>query len=121
MDGPSTARDSHKITVRSSVTESLRACGLSGLQIDKEELKQKLMMPQYLRLAIRDCIRLEDPTAGESHFIGSKTEGDSNVKPPEAPMVIFINRKSGGRLGPVLKERLQYLMGAEQVMYIIFI
>ncbi|KAI9125477.1 hypothetical protein K1719_002895 [Acacia pycnantha] len=115
MDGPSTARDSHKITVRSSVTESLQACGLSGLRIDKEELKQKLMMPQYLRVAMRDCIRLEDPTAGESHFIGSKSDGDGNVKPPEAPMVIFINRKSGGRLGPVLKERLQYLMGAEQV------
>lgn len=118
MKSPSTAGDTHKIAVRSSVIESFRACGLSGLRIDKEVLKQKLTMPEYLRFAMRDCIRLQDPTAGESHF--RRNKGAGNVEPPEAPMVVFINPKSGGRHGPVLKERLQYLMSEEQVIFTLF-
>ncbi|KAF7838075.1 diacylglycerol kinase 7 [Senna tora] len=113
MEPSSATGDTHKITVRSSVIESFRACGLSGLRIDKEELKRKLTMPQYLRFAMRDSIRLQDSTAGESRFIHDK--GDGNVDPPEAPMVVFINPRSGGRHGPMLKERLQYLLSEEQV------
>ncbi|KAI4335464.1 hypothetical protein L6164_014108 [Bauhinia variegata] len=113
MDSPSATGDTNKIAVRSSVIESFRACGLSGIRIDKEELKKKLMMPQYLRLAMRDCIRLQDRTAGESRFIRDK--GDEEIKAPETPMVVFINPRSGGRHGPMLKERLQLLMSEEQV------
>lgn len=93
--------------------ESFRNCGLSGMRIDKEDLKRKVLMPQYLRLAMRDSIQTKDPSGGDGRrLVGSENE---NVEAPEAPMVVFVNSKSGGRYGPVLKERLQVLMGAEQV------
>lgn len=75
------------------------------------------MMPKYIRTAMRDCIRLEEVSGGENRFLSDG--GEANVETPETPMVIFINRKSGGRLGPKLKERLQYLMGEEQVTYLL--
>lgn len=34
---------------------------------------------------------------------------------PESPLVAFVNPRSGGRLGPVLKTRLQELIGEDQV------
>ena len=69
-------------------------------------------MPEYLRLAMVEAIRAKDADAGvEIWRSGSRIE----VSPSEAPMVVFINSRSGGRLGNVLKKRLQELMGAEQV------
>ncbi|BBG92915.1 diacylglycerol kinase 7 [Prunus dulcis] len=94
-----------------------------GMTIDKEELKKKLLMPQYLRFAMRDSIRLKDPSAGESRLPGSRdlvataTAENEDQTPPESPMVVFINPRSGGRHGPMLKERLQMLMGEEQLTY----
>ncbi|KAL2338592.1 hypothetical protein Fmac_013038 [Flemingia macrophylla] len=115
MGSPSTAvaADTNKIAVRSSIVESLRGCGLSGIRIDKEELKKQLTMPQYLRYAMRDSIRLKDPAAGESRYI-NRNHGEDAAAPP-SPMVVFINPRSGGRHGPALKERLQQLMSEEQV------
>ncbi|XP_050119456.1 diacylglycerol kinase 4 [Malus sylvestris] len=119
MDSPSSSTT--RITARSSMIDSFRGCTLSGMTIDKEELKKKLLMPQYLRFAMRDSIRLKDPRAGESRLPGSRdlvaTAAVENVEetPPESPMVVFINPRSGGRYGPMLKERLQLLMGEEQV------
>ncbi|KAK9275424.1 hypothetical protein L1049_022688 [Liquidambar formosana] len=113
MDPPSSTNgggDSTRITARTSVIESFRGCGLSGIRIDKEDLKRKILMPQYLRLAMRDSIRSKDTSAGDRHLNGSGT-----VDPCDSPMVVFINSHSGGRYGPVLKERLQELMGEEQV------
>ncbi|RDY03428.1 Diacylglycerol kinase 7, partial [Mucuna pruriens] len=119
---PSTTGDTSKVALKSSSTsssssivESLRGCGISGgIRVDKEELRQKLTMPQYLRFAMRDSIRFKDPSAGESRCIRSKD--DHNVVAPSTPMVVFINPRSGGRHGPFLKERLQHLMSEEQVL-----
>jgi len=94
--------------------ESLRGCGISG-NVDKEELRQKLTMPQYLRYAMRDSIRFNNAAAGESRR-GIRSQDDYNAVAPSAPMVVFINPRSGGRCGPFLKERLQYLMSEEQVI-----
>ncbi|KAL5548975.1 hypothetical protein UlMin_004206 [Ulmus minor] len=110
-----------RIAARSSVIDSFRGCGLSGMRIDKEELKRKLLMPRYLRFAMRDSIRFKDPSAGESRLPGrgdiavAVDENAGESVPPESPMVVFINARSGGRHGPMLKERLQQLMGEEQV------
>ncbi|KAF5742872.1 diacylglycerol kinase family protein [Tripterygium wilfordii] len=114
MDSPSTTRNAS----RSSMIESIRACGLTGTRIDKEELRRKMSMPLYLRSAIRDAIRLKDAVAAaETHYKGA--DGGAGLiqdyTAPEGPMVVFINPRSGGRHGPVLKERLQQLMGEEQV------
>uniref|UniRef100_A0A7N0ZYA6 Diacylglycerol kinase n=1 Tax=Kalanchoe fedtschenkoi TaxID=63787 RepID=A0A7N0ZYA6_KALFE len=102
-----------RIAARTSVLDSLRGCGLSGVRIDKEELKRELLLPLYLRQAMLESIRAKDARAGVSR-IRESSEGEGE-KAPEGPMVIFVNSKSGGRYGPVLKERLQVLMGQEQV------
>ncbi|XP_019056868.1 PREDICTED: diacylglycerol kinase 7 isoform X4 [Tarenaya hassleriana] len=95
---------------------SKRGCGLKGLTwvgVDREELRRRLAMPEYLRLAMRECIRRRDATAIPDHLL--LPGGATADMAPEAPMVVFINPKSGGRHGPVLKERLQQLMTDEQV------
>ncbi|XP_022730720.1 diacylglycerol kinase 4-like isoform X2 [Durio zibethinus] len=117
MDSPKSAGDSStaRIVVRSSMMDSIRACGLSGLagvRIDKEELRRRLLMPQYLRLAMQDSIRKKDVDGGDQHFL---SRGSDDVPYPESPMVVFINPRSGGRHGLVLKERLQQLISEEQV------
>ncbi|GLT97558.1 hypothetical protein SLE2022_151160 [Rubroshorea leprosula] len=104
-----------RIIARSSMIESIKGCALSGLggiRVDREELRQRLLMPEYLRLAMREAIKSKDVDAGDQHF---KLRGPGEIPPPEAPMVVFINPRSGGRHGPVLKERLQQLMSEEQV------
>jgi diacylglycerol kinase (ATP) len=117
MESPETG-ETTRITTRTSIIESFRGCGLAGMRIDKEELRRTLLMPQYLRLAMRDSIRLKDPAAGEARLIERDRDVDGegrNVEPPQTPMVVFINRLSGGRHGPMLKERLQQLIAEEQV------
>lgn len=104
-----------RIVVRSSMIESIRACGLSGLsgvRIDKEELRRRLLIPQYIRLAMLDSIRKKDVDGGDLHF---RLRGSDDIPCPESPLVVFINPRSGGRYGPVLKERLQQLISEEQV------
>lgn len=111
MDSPSSVGDSIRVAARSSVIDSFRGCGLSGIRIDKEELKRIILLPQYLRLAMRDSINSKDPNAGDHHL-----EGAENAESPECPIIVFINSRSGGRHGPELKERLQELMSREQVL-----
>ncbi|KHG17144.1 Eye-specific diacylglycerol kinase [Gossypium arboreum] len=119
MNSPTTARDSSsptRIVARSSMTDWIRACGLSGLagmKIDKEELRRRLSMPQYLRLAMLDSIKKKDVDGGDEHFRSRSSDYDGTV--PQSPIVVFINSRSGGRHGPVLKERLQQLISEEQV------
>ncbi|CAK8534423.1 unnamed protein product [Lathyrus sativus] len=109
----STTGDSSRIATRSSIVESIRGCGMSSTRVDKEELRRCLTMPQYLRSAMRDSIRLQDPNAGEGGCI--REEGEENDVAPLTPMVVFINPRSGGRHGSDLMERLQDLMSDEQV------
>ncbi|KAL8129699.1 hypothetical protein V2J09_018854 [Rumex salicifolius] len=108
-------KDSTRIAgARSSMIDSLRGCGLSGVRIDKEDLRRRISMPQYLRLAVRRAINSKDVSAGVDstvHALGN----DGAIEATESPMVVFVNSRSGGRHGPELKERLQQLMGEEQV------
>ena len=73
-------------------------------------------MPQYLRLAMQDSIRKNDVDGGDHHF---RLRSSDDVPCPESPMVVFINSRSGGRHGPVLKERLQQLISEEQVTFLL--
>lgn len=108
----SAASDPTRVAARSSLIDSFKGCGLSGIGVDKEELKKRISMPQYLLLAIRKAINAKDPRAGVNSVDLLAAE---RVDPPECPLVVFINSRSGGRHGPELKERLQQLMGEEQV------
>lgn len=67
-------------------------------------------MPTYIRLAMYQAMESKDINAGKSHF-------ESCTSSEESPLVVFINSRSGGRHGLVLKETLQNLMSQEQVMY----
>lgn len=102
------------MAIRSSLIDSIKRCSLSGISIPKEELRKKITMPEYLRIAIRESIAAKDIDSG-------KRFSDSDAPPPpDSPVVVFINSKSGGRNGPELITRLQELMGQEQVIKIFF-
>lgn len=75
------------------------------------------MMPEYVRHAVMEAIRAKDvEAAAVLHLYESAlAKGTEPTEPPECPMVVFINPKSGGRHGPELKARLQDLMSEEQV------
>ncbi|KAG5541480.1 hypothetical protein RHGRI_021338 [Rhododendron griersonianum] len=103
--------DSPGSSGRSSVMESLRGMG----RIRRDDLRRRITMPQYLRMAMRDAIDSSDVVATGNRYIAFKYGGESSRPPEEAPVVVFINSRSGGRNGPELKARLQELMGQEQV------
>lgn len=73
-------------------------------------------MPEYLRLAIREAIQSKDVNTVRRHLDMAYAAGADIPQPTEAPIIVFINSKSGGRHGPQLKARLQELMGEEQVI-----
>lgn len=117
MESPGPETVVAKVAVRSSVIESIKGwSSLSGVRIRKEELRQKITMPEYLRLAIKDAIASKDIDAGKPHYELITTGHDKPPQvAPESPLIVFINSKSGGRYGPELMARLQDLMGEEQV------
>ncbi|KAK2976407.1 hypothetical protein RJ640_030392 [Escallonia rubra] len=118
MESPGSEPEGTRIAARTSMIDSIRGCTLAGMRIDKEELRAKITMPQYLRFAIRDAIKSRDVDGGDSHYAAACAAGAEAVEPAEAPLVVFINSKSGGRHGPDLKLRLQELMSQEQVFEI---
>ncbi|KAL8265140.1 hypothetical protein R6Q59_023270 [Mikania micrantha] len=109
MESPGPENTVNTVAVRSSVIDSIKRLSLSGIRIPKEELRQKITMPEYLRFAIRDSIASKEIVSAASHG------GMTSIVGGECPLVVFINSKSGGRHGPALKARLQDLMGQEQV------
>ncbi|RRT71486.1 hypothetical protein B296_00002630 [Ensete ventricosum] len=113
------AEEGGTVVARSSVWESIRGCGISGMRIDKEELRRRILMPAYLRLAMASAIRAQDADAGAESAMKDGAEGRGGGpevdEMPEAPMVVFVNSRSGGRHGPQLKLRLQELISEEQV------
>lgn len=111
---PASPSDATRVGARSSVIESIRGCGLKGVQIDKEELRKRLILPKYLRIAIRNSIRFQDTDKGLEKDPLSTADAEPR-EPPESPLVVFINSRSGGRHGPELKLRLQELIAEEQV------
>ncbi|KAL8206346.1 hypothetical protein R6Q57_009897 [Mikania cordata] len=116
MESPVPETEVSKVAVRSSVIESIKGWSLSGVRVRKEELRQKITMPEYLRLAMKDAIASKDIDAGKRHYDSTANGHDKPpVAAPESPLVVFINSKSGGRYGPELKDFLQDLMSDEQV------
>lgn len=100
---------------RVSIWESLKACGFFYKEIPKEELRQKIVMRKYLRVAMRTASTTKDVSAGVEAASSALVGDEEPMVAPEAPLVVFVNSKSGGRHGPELKERLHELMSEEQV------
>ncbi|XP_072970541.1 diacylglycerol kinase 4-like [Typha angustifolia] len=102
---PSTA------TSRGSIIESFRSCGIGWGRLDKEDLRRRVVISGRLRAAMVAAIRSKDPSIA----VAAAVEVEADEELTEAPMVVFVNCRSGGRHGPVLKGRLQELIGEEQV------
>ena len=105
---------------------SFRGCGFgraAASALEKEDLRARAAFPRRLRAAVHAAMRARDPAAGS--FALEDRDGDGSCNPwfdaaahdsaPESPLVAFVNPRSGGRLGPVLKTRLQELIGEDQV------
>lgn len=92
------------------LVESFMGRGMAGVRIDKEELRRKIQIPHYIRKALTESVR--------SKYIGGGFDFcvEEVVDPPEAPIVVFVNSKSGGRQGTALKGWLQNFVGEEQVI-----
>ncbi|XP_047073391.1 diacylglycerol kinase 4-like [Lolium rigidum] len=105
---------------------SFRSCGFgraASSAFEKEDLRLRATLPQRLRDAVHAALKARDPSAGafalaEAPGVGSAANPWFALAPedaPENPLVAFVNPRSGGRLGPVLKTRLQELIGEDQV------
>lgn len=74
-----------------------------------DELKAMWVLPKYLSKDMADAVESKGvatpkgPTAGEV------------IQAPTCPILVFINSRSGGRLGPELMEHFQELISPEQV------
>ncbi|KAL9315299.1 hypothetical protein ACSQ67_016300 [Phaseolus vulgaris] len=105
MDSSATIGETKKIAARSSIVESFRGCDLSGIRIDKDELKKQFTIPQYLRYVMCDSIRLRTRRRE-----ATSTAPTTTIPPLRSggrhDMVVFINSPNGGCHGPTLKERL---------------
>ncbi|KAJ8471653.1 hypothetical protein OPV22_025996 [Ensete ventricosum] len=100
------------VAARSSLWESIRRCGIYGMGIDEEELRRKILIPAYIRTAMSLAIRNRDAGSSADTAVRAGEEAD---EVPEAPIVVFVNSRSGGRHGPQLMARLQQLISVEQV------
>ncbi|XP_078443416.1 diacylglycerol kinase 7 [Wolffia australiana] len=111
-ESPEAERATTTVAVRSSLMDSIKGCGMSGFRINKEDLRAKMVMPEYLRLAMAEAIRAKDADVGVEVW---RRGGCLDGRPPESPVVLFVNSRSGGRLGHVLMWRMQDLIAPEQV------
>ncbi|KAI3961495.1 hypothetical protein MKX01_001231 [Papaver californicum] len=104
-----------RIASRSSLIDSI-GCGLNGVSIiDEEELKHKILIPKYLRVAMCEAIQTKNPNVGFQENAAAAGDKNGENEVPEAPMVVFVNSKSGGRKGSALQQILQEFISEEQV------
>ncbi|XP_039146018.1 diacylglycerol kinase 7-like [Dioscorea cayenensis subsp. rotundata] len=100
------------------------------MSIDKEELRRKLLMPEYIREAMvksmkrgfeadkaKDNVVSDDSALKweEEVVANALAKKGNGVVVPEVPLVVFVSPKSGGGHGTKLKDRLEDLMAKEQV------
>ncbi|KAH9291833.1 hypothetical protein KI387_042978, partial [Taxus chinensis] len=102
--------ETNRVAARSSVVDSFKGCGFSGLKINKDELRRKMLIPEYLRNAMVEAVIKK-----EFVYDADRHRGDKTGTAPEAAIIVFINSKSGGHHGPALKTKLQELISEEQV------
>ncbi|CAM6126922.1 unnamed protein product [Calypogeia fissa] len=90
-------------TAKKSILSSLPTRRLKD-----DELKEKVVIPSYLSQGILVAVE----SAGVVYHDGPRIE---NVRAPESPILVFINSKSGGQLGPALEALLVDLIAPAQV------
>ncbi|PKA52861.1 Diacylglycerol kinase 4 [Apostasia shenzhenica] len=114
-----------RVSARASIVETFKECGLTAaLRVDREDLRRRILIPRRLRAAMAEAMRRKDAEAGVREAeeaaaavveaVSSGLGAWEDVA-PEAPIVVFVNSLSGGRVGPIVKGRLIELIGNEQV------
>lgn len=76
---------------------------------NEDELRKMVVIPKYLSRDMANAVATEGVANPEGPPLGDKIEA------PSCPILVFINSKSGGRLGPELMEHFEYLISPEQV------
>lgn len=74
-----------------------------------DELKTMVVIPKYLSRDMANAVASEGVATPEGPPVGEKIEA------PTCPILVFINSKSGGRLGPELMDHFEELISPEQV------
>ncbi|KAJ3693377.1 hypothetical protein LUZ60_008857 [Juncus effusus] len=99
---------------RLSLRDGLSRCGIGSILtgVDKEELRRRVMIPDRLRSAMLEAVRLKSSYVADFR---ADVAAEVEEEVAESPLVVFVNCKSGGRHGPILKGRLQELIGEDQV------
>ncbi|XP_020594824.1 diacylglycerol kinase 3-like [Phalaenopsis equestris] len=110
------------VSTRASIVETFKGYGIvAGLRVDWDDLRRRILIPGRLRAAMVEAMRSKDPVASARAAaeavkgVSSSGSGWIDVC-PEAPIVVFVNSRSGGRLGPIVKGRLLELIGEDQVV-----
>ncbi|XP_020578379.1 diacylglycerol kinase 3-like [Phalaenopsis equestris] len=105
-----------RVATRSSILDALKGLGgaAAGTRVDKEELRRRILIPADLAASMREAIKFREPGVAARKYADAAAQRGV-VEPPEAPVVVFVNSRSGGRHGPELMARLQELMGENQV------
>ncbi|CAL9082864.1 unnamed protein product [Musa acuminata var. zebrina] len=108
----SSSTPSRTASSSSSIVESIRGCGLPGLRVGRGDLRRRVLIPDRLLAGMVEAVRSRNLCAAE---VAALEGGHGEEDAPEAPLVVFVNSRSGKRHGPVLKSRLQELIGEDQV------
>lgn len=74
-----------------------------------------MAIPGRITMAMKEAAAIKDTVGAAIAAAAAEMEVEEL---PEAPVVVFVNAKSGGRHGPMLKDRLQHLIGEDQVSLI---
>ncbi|XP_073104716.1 diacylglycerol kinase 7 isoform X5 [Elaeis guineensis] len=109
------AAGGNEAVARSSIWDLIRGCGPAGMTIDMEELRRMILMPEYLRVAMAMSVRAKDWNVGLVAASSIKNRNGDEQAAPKAPIVVFVNSRSGGRRSLALKVWLQKIMTEEQV------
>ncbi|KAJ0984240.1 hypothetical protein J5N97_002596 [Dioscorea zingiberensis] len=92
-----------------SIWSSFRS---SWPRVGKQELRRMVGIPSRITTAMTVAMMGKDsdgPAAAAEAAVGQGQDS------PDMPVVVFVNSRSGGRHGPMLKERLRLLIGEDQV------
>lgn len=73
------------------------------------ELKSMVVIPKYLSKDMEIAVKSKGEATPEGPSPGEEVEA------PTCPILVFINSKSGGRLGPELKIHFEELISSYQV------
>jgi diacylglycerol kinase (ATP) len=84
---------------------------LVGLRIDKDEVRKRLIIPEYLKISMVEVVRNDEVVFDEDEHCWDDT--NTALK---STIIVFVNSKSIGHRGPTLKAQLQKLLAKSRYL-----